>query len=62
MKIVYCCFSGNHASVIAGLIHLNQLPEDRAPTRVELLKCRGFDRDDGPKWGVPCLIGHDAAE
>lgn len=62
MKIVYCCFSGNHASVVAGLIHLNQLPEDRKPTRNELLNCKGFNCDANPPLGKPCLMGRDAAE
>lgn len=62
MKIIYCCRSGNHASVIAGQIHLNQLPQDRLPSLPELINCSGFDCVPPPEPGKPCQLGYDQAQ
>lgn len=60
MKIVYCCYTGMHAALIAGQIHLQRLPEDRTLTLEELTHCDGFDSGDRFVAGRPSFLGRDS--
>jgi len=54
MIIVYACFSGTHAAVIAGAMHLGLLKPESMPTWEELQKLPNFDATPG-KGGLRFL-------
>jgi len=43
MIFIYNCYAGTHSSSLASAIHLKKLPEDRIPTREEILNTDYFD-------------------
>ena len=59
MKIVYCCYAGAHSSVIAGHLHLKQLPWKHAPSIKEILALPEFDRREQKDRGIPYFLGRD---
>lgn len=44
MIFIYNCYAGTHSSSLASAIHLKKLPEDRIPTREEILNTDYFDK------------------
>ncbi|WP_312421734.1 DUF3189 family protein [Anaerospora hongkongensis] len=59
MNIVYYCFAGAHASVVASAIHCGMLPIDRIPTAQEFLSIPFYDRTPPQFIGKPYLMGCD---
>lgn len=59
MKIFYYCFAGSHSSIIAGHIHLGQLPMDRVATISEIYQVKGFDCRHQKELGIPFFLGKD---
>jgi hypothetical protein len=51
LRIIYYCFAGAHASVVASAIHCRLLPSDRVPTYDELVALPHYDKTQ------PALIG-----
>ena len=44
MIFIYNCYGGTHTSTLASEIHLMRLPEDRKPTRDEILNAKYFNK------------------
>ncbi|MFZ5988875.1 MAG: DUF3189 family protein [Bacillota bacterium] len=44
MIFIYNCYAGTHSSSIASAIHLNKLPENRIPTKEEILNTEYFNK------------------
>ncbi len=44
MIFIYNCYGGTHTSSLASEIHLKRLPEDRKPTRDEILNAKYFNK------------------
>ena len=44
MIFIYNCYAGTHSSSLASAIHLKKLPEDRMPTKEEILNTDYFDK------------------
>jgi hypothetical protein len=44
MVIIYNCYGGTHSSILACAIHLKELPENRIPTKQEILKIKYFNK------------------
>jgi len=44
MIFIYNCYGGTHTSSLASAIHLGKLPEDRLPTREEILNTEYFNK------------------
>lgn len=44
MIYIYNCYGGTHSSSLASAIHLKKLPEDRVPTKEEILGVDYFNR------------------
>lgn len=44
MIFIYNCYGGTHTSSLASEIHLKRLPEDRKPTREEILNAKYFNK------------------
>ncbi|HAK72902.1 MAG TPA: hypothetical protein DCP36_03685 [Sporomusaceae bacterium] len=59
MNIVYYCFAGAHASVVASAIHCGILPSDRVPTSAEFISMPYYDRTSPALIGRPYLMGCD---
>lgn len=59
MNIVYYCFAGAHASVVASAIHCGLLPTDRTPSADEFLNIPFYDRTLPTLIGRPYLMGCD---
>lgn len=59
MKIIYYCFAGAHASVVASALHCNLLPAHRIPTYEELLSIPFYDRTPPELIGMPYFMGVD---
>lgn len=43
MLIIYNCYGGTHSSILASAIHLKELPDDRIPTKQEILNIKYFN-------------------
>lgn len=59
LVIVYYCFAGAHASVVASAIHCGFLPSDRIPNCEEIIKAPYFDNANPNYIGIPSLMGID---
>lgn len=59
MKIIYYCFAGAHASVVASAIHCGLLPADRVPAYSEFVALPYYDRTAPRLIGSPYLMGQD---
>lgn len=59
MNIIYYCFAGAHASVVAAAIHCGRLPADRVPTYGEFVSLPYYDRTPPRLIGSPYLMGRD---
>lgn len=59
MKIIYYCFAGAHASVVAAAIHCGLLPQERIPTYQEFAALPYYDRTRPEYIGTPYLMGRD---
>lgn len=59
MNIVYYCFAGAHASVVASAIHCGLLPADRVPAYAEFVALPHYDRTAPRLIGSPYLMGRD---
>ncbi|MGE5582633.1 MAG: DUF3189 family protein [Bacillota bacterium] len=59
MKIFYYCFARSHSSVIAGHIHLGNLPLERLPSIKEIINAPGFDQSTVKEVGIPYFLGKD---
>ena len=44
MIFIYNCYGGTHSSSLASAIHLNKLPQDRIPTKSEILNTDYFNK------------------
>lgn len=44
MIFIYNCYAGTHSSSLASAVHLKKLPEDRIPSREEILATDYFDK------------------
>lgn len=44
MIFIYNCYGGTHTSSLASEIHLKRLPDDRKPTRDEILNAKYFNK------------------
>lgn len=44
MVIIYNCYGGTHSSILASAIHLKKLPDDRIPTKEEILSLQFFNK------------------
>ncbi len=60
MNIIYYCFAGAHASVVASAIHCGLLPVDRIPAYGEFVALPYYDRTAPRLIGSPYLMGRDA--
>ena len=59
MKIIYYCFAGAHASVVAAAIHCGRLPAERVPTSEEFARLPYYDRTPPELVGRPYFMGPD---
>ena len=59
MKVIYYCFAGAHASVVAAAIHCGQLPSERIPTCGEFTRLPYYDRTPPELVGQPYFMGPD---
>lgn len=59
MNIVYYCFAGAHASVVASAIHCGLLPTTRIPAAEEFLALSYYDRTNPALIGHPYFMGRD---
>ncbi len=59
MNIIYYCFAGAHASVVASAIHCGLLPADRVPAYSEFVALPHYDRTAPRLIGSPYLMGQD---
>jgi hypothetical protein len=57
--IIYYCFAGAHASVVAAAIHSGLLPVHRLPSYSELTALPYYDRTDPGQVGAPYFMGSD---
>jgi hypothetical protein len=57
--IIYYCFAGAHASVVAAAIHCGLLPVQRLPTYSEFNALPYYDRTDPNQVGAPYFMGTD---
>ncbi|VBB06166.1 Hypothetical protein LUCI_1382 [Lucifera butyrica] len=62
MKIIYCCFAGAHASVVASAIHCGLLPAGCIPTRDHILAVPYYDRTEPELIGKVYFMGMDDKE
>ena len=60
MKIIYHCFGGTHASVLAAAVHTGRLAPDRVPAPDDLLSLPLYDKQDGKDYGRIVPYGRDA--
>ncbi|MBP2649844.1 MAG: hypothetical protein H6Q74_669 [Firmicutes bacterium] len=59
LNIIYYCFAGAHASVVASAIHCGLLPRERVPSRQEFLAVPYYDRTLPELVGQPYFMGLD---
>ncbi len=59
LKIIYYCFAGAHASVVAAAIHCGLLPCGRVPAYKEFAALPYYDRTRPELIGTPYLMGRD---
>lgn len=59
MIVIYYCFAGAHASVVASAIHCGLLPGDRVPQNAEIAKLRYYDFAPPEKVGRLYYMGDD---
>lgn len=59
MNIIYYCFAGAHASVVASAIHCGLLPADRVPGYSEFVALPYYDRTAPRLIGCPYFMGRD---
>lgn len=62
MDIIYHCVGGSHSSVLAAAIHLGLLPENRKPTKKDILNIPFFDTLSKQEQGKILLRGIDEKE
>ncbi|MDP4095158.1 MAG: DUF3189 family protein, partial [Bacillota bacterium] len=43
MIYIYNCYGGTHSSSMAAAVHLKRIPDNRIPTREEILKIQYFN-------------------
>lgn len=61
MMIIYNCYGGTHSSIIASAIHLKKLPEDRIPTKKQILDTEYFNKLTYSDMGRLILHGQDTS-
>lgn len=61
MNIIYYCFAGAHASVVAAAIHCGLLPSGRIPEPEEFSALRYYDKTPPDNIGQPYFMGDDEA-
>jgi hypothetical protein len=61
MIIIYNCYGGTHSSILASAIHLKKLPNDRIPTKKEILATSYFNKLTYKDMGRLIFHGQDAA-
>lgn len=44
MIIIYNCYGGTHSSILTSAVHLGKLPNDRIPSKKEILNTEYFNR------------------
>lgn len=44
MIIIYNCYGGTHSSILTSAVHLGKLPNDRIPSKQEILNTEYFNR------------------
>lgn len=59
MNIIYYCFAGAHASVVAAGIHCGLLPADKIPSYDQFLALPYYDRTAPRLIGTPYFMGMD---
>ncbi|RBW67290.1 DUF3189 family protein [Bacillus taeanensis] len=59
MIFVYNCYGGTHSSVLAAAYHLKKLPEDREPTKEEVLHVDIFNKLTHKDMGKLIFHGKD---
>ncbi|KXZ39402.1 Protein of unknown function [Alkalithermobacter thermoalcaliphilus JW-YL-7 = DSM 7308] len=59
MNIIYHCVGGTHSSAIASAIHLKFLPENKIPSKEEIMSIGYFDTLDKPDQGKIIYRGSD---
>ena len=59
MKIIYSCYGGAHSSITAAAIHTGILPNDRIPSKEEILAVPFYDETMGKDIGRPIHMGVD---
>ncbi len=59
MNIIYYCFAGAHASVVAAAIHCGLLPAARIPAAEEFLALCYYDKTKPALIGHPYFMGRD---
>ncbi len=59
MIIIYEDVGGAHSSAIAANLHINKLPEDRLPSKDELMALPTFDKITKNQYGHIIYIGDD---
>lgn len=61
MIIIYYCFAGAHASVVASAIHCGMLPENRVPSKNEFLAVPYYDATKPDMIGQLYFMGCDTS-
>ncbi len=61
MKLIFHCFTGSYASVVAAAVYLGMLPADRMPDDRELGRLPYFDQVPPRDYGDWLYMGEDAA-
>jgi hypothetical protein len=59
MIVIYHDVGGAHSTSVAANIHINKLPNNRIPTKAELLSLPTFDRIEKEQIGRLIYIGED---
>lgn len=61
MIYIYNCYGGTHSSAMAAAYHLKRLPEDRIPTKEEILNIDIFNKLTPKDMGKMIFHGKDEA-
>ncbi|MFZ5352961.1 MAG: DUF3189 family protein [Bacillota bacterium] len=61
MIIIYNCYGGTHSSILASAIHLGILPNDRIPSKKEILDLKFFNKLNYSDMGKLFFHGIDEA-
>lgn len=62
MIYIYSCYAGTHSSSIAAAIHLKKIPENKIPTRDEILRIEYFNKLERKDMGRIIFRGIDENE